>query len=110
MTPPKARKVLGTYRGAKPGIAPSVIVAKIEDSETDFDTSVEALIALFDGQVDQEVLEAMLAAGDERVKSEASSPATPRPATGTPPAAEALTTGFAQPERSALESLNTDAK
>lgn len=47
----------------------------------DFDTSVEALIALFDGQVDQEVLEAMLAASDERVKSEASSPATPRPDT-----------------------------
>ena len=45
------------------GLGPSVIVAKIASSQTAFDTSVEALVALSENEVAQEVLAAMLAAG-----------------------------------------------
>ena len=45
------------------GLGPSVIVAKIVSSQTAFDTSVEALVALSENEVAQEVLAAMLAAG-----------------------------------------------
>ena len=45
------------------GLGSSVIVAKIASSQTAFDTSVEALDALSENEVAQEVLAAMLAAG-----------------------------------------------
>ncbi len=45
------------------GLPASVIVAKIRSSQTDFDTSVDALVALSQAQVDAEVLEAMTNAG-----------------------------------------------
>ena len=45
------------------GLEPSVIVAKIASSQTAFDTSVEALVALSENEVAQEALAAMLAAG-----------------------------------------------
>ena len=45
------------------GLPGSVIVAKITTSSTDFDTSVDALVALSEAGVDPEVLEAMAKAG-----------------------------------------------
>ena len=45
------------------GLPGSVIVAKIGTSSTDFDTSVDALVALSEAGVDPEVLEAMTKAG-----------------------------------------------
>ena len=45
------------------GLPGSVIVAKIGTSSTDFDTSVDALVALSEAGVDPEVLEAMAKAG-----------------------------------------------
>lgn len=45
------------------GLPASVIVAKIETSWTDFDTSVDALVALSEANVDPAVLEAMANAG-----------------------------------------------
>ncbi|MCY3968333.1 MAG: hypothetical protein OXG74_00230 [Acidobacteria bacterium] len=47
------------------GLPASVIVAKIETSWTDFDTSVDALVALSEAKVDPAVLEAMTNAGAE---------------------------------------------
>ena len=47
------------------GLPASVIVAKIRNSQTDFDTSVEALVALSEAQVDAEVLESMANAAAE---------------------------------------------
>lgn len=49
------------------GLPASVIVAKIRSSETDFDTSVDALVALSEAEVDPAVLEAMTNAGAEPV-------------------------------------------
>lgn len=48
------------------GLPPAVIVAKIASSESDFDTSVDALVALATGGVDGSVIEAMTTAGVER--------------------------------------------
>jgi len=45
------------------GLPASVIVAKIRSSRTDFDTSVDALVALSEAKVGPEVLEAMTNAG-----------------------------------------------
>ncbi len=47
------------------GLPAAVIVAKIRTSRTDFDTSVDALVALSEAKVDAEVLEAMANAGAE---------------------------------------------
>lgn len=49
----------------KAGLPASVIVAKIETSETDFDTSVDALIALADASLPTDVITAMTKAGGE---------------------------------------------
>ena len=53
------------------GLGPSVIVAKIASSQTAFDTSVEALVALSENEVAQEVLAAMLAVGNAVVQAPA---------------------------------------
>ena len=50
-------------RLSKAGLPASVIVAKITSSRTDFDTSVDALVALSEAEVDAKVLEAMTNAG-----------------------------------------------
>jgi hypothetical protein len=50
-------------RLAESGLPASVIVAKIKSSRTDFDTSVDALVALAEAEVDPAVLEAMTNAG-----------------------------------------------
>ncbi len=47
------------------GLPAAVIVAKINSSWTEFDTSVDALVALSEAEVDAEVLEAMTNAGAE---------------------------------------------
>ncbi len=47
------------------GLPAAVIVAKIRTSRTDFDTSVDALVALSEAKVGPEVLEAMANAGAE---------------------------------------------
>ncbi len=47
------------------GLPASVVVAKIRSSRTDFDTSVDALVALSEAEVDPAVLEAMTNAGVE---------------------------------------------
>ncbi|MCY3932716.1 MAG: hypothetical protein OXH70_13485 [Acidobacteria bacterium] len=59
------------------GLPGSVIIAKITTSSTDFDTSVDALVALSEAGVDPGVLEAMTNAGAP------SAPAADVPATGT---------------------------
>ena len=59
------------------GLPGSVIVAKITTSSTDFDTSVDALVALSEAGVDPEVLEAMTRAGAS------SAPVADAPAAGT---------------------------
>ena len=59
------------------GLPGSVIVAKIGTSSTDFDTSVDALVALSEAGVDPEVLEAMAKAGA------LTAPAADAPAAGT---------------------------
>ena len=50
-------------RMAEAGLPPAVIVAKIQSSRTDFDTSVDALLALSAAEVAPEILEAMAGAG-----------------------------------------------
>ena len=80
------------------GIAPSVIVAKIKVSETDFDVSVDALLALTEGEVAQEVLEAMLAAGDGQAEKDAPGFATPSPDTSSPGAVPESAGGAPQPK------------
>ena len=47
------------------GLAPAIIVVKIQSSETDFDTSVEQLLALTEKGVAPEVLKAMAEADSE---------------------------------------------
>jgi hypothetical protein len=44
------------------GVSPRLIVAMIQNSETEFDTSMETILALRDRGIPDEVLEAMLAA------------------------------------------------
>ena len=51
------------------GLPPPVILAKIASSETNFDTSVDALIALASGGVDSSIIEAMTIDGVERPDS-----------------------------------------
>ena len=51
------------------GLPPAVIVAKITSSETNFDTSVDALILLASGGVDSAIIEAMTMAGVKRPAS-----------------------------------------
>lgn len=51
------------------GLSPAVILAKIASSETDFDTSVDALIVLASGGVESAVIEAMTTAGVKRPAS-----------------------------------------
>lgn len=50
-------------RMAEAGLPAAVIVAKIQSSSTDFDTSVDALLALSAAEVAPEILEAMAGAG-----------------------------------------------
>ena len=57
------------------GLPASVIVAKITSSTTDFDTSVDALVALSEAEVAAEVLEAMTNAGGQAAPAEAVSEA-----------------------------------
>jgi hypothetical protein len=50
-------------RLSKAGLPASVIIAKIGSSRTDFDSSVDALVALAEAEVDSEIIEAMTNAG-----------------------------------------------
>jgi len=55
----------------KAGLAESTIILVIQHSESDFDTSPQALIALKNGGVSQKVLDAMLTAGAEKAAAPA---------------------------------------
>ena len=68
------------------GLPASVIVAKIAATRTDFDTSVDQLVALSGAGVDAAVIEAMLAAGSRDVPRGAA----PSPPGGASAAADAL--------------------
>ena len=50
-------------RMAQAGLPAAVIVAKIQSSPTDFDTSVDTLLALSEAEIAPEILEAMAGAG-----------------------------------------------
>ncbi len=84
------------------GLGPVVIIAKIESSQTDFDTSVDQLVALGQAGVDNAVIAAMVEASKATTGAgtAVSAPATPTRTSGadvTVDATPAGTEGAAQP-------------
>ena len=77
------------------GLSESVIVKVIQASDSDFDTSPEAMTKMQSAGATVKVMDAMLKAGASKKKSAAAAPATPPPAN--PPAPGNAAPGSAKP-------------